>query len=519
MTVKRQILKSASLITLVTLISRICGYLRDQRIALLLGTSPAADSFVLAYRLPNLIRRMASEGSFGAAFIPVFSGYLRNRPPQEAWAFAQKAFWDMAAFLALIAALGAVFSRQLVYVFTVFGGHHVQWDLAIYLNRIIFPAVLFIGLAAVAAAILNSLHVFGLPASTTIFFNLTVIFFSLGVVYRPILRWISPAYRTPAVALALGILAGGLVQVAMQVPALARRGMRFPVSLSVSDPGIRKVGRLMAPSFFGMGVYQINLFVDTIFATSSRMPSGSITSLYVADRVMELVLGSYAIAMSTVLLPTMSHQAAMGKFDEMKHTFGFSLRIVSFITIPAAVGLILLRRPIIQVLFQHGQFVAESTSLTAHALFFYSLGLPAYAAIRLITSMYYSTQDTMTPARVGAYALGMNICLNAFFLLFFYGTFPTEALLWPVLLRLISTLFCSLGFFANDMARLGAKGVIGSVCKMAVCAVGMAAMVYLTLRFSNFAAVQHLLARAGLLGGHDCGFDGVVFRPGMDSSL
>ena len=500
MTVKRQLLKSVSLVTLVTLISRICGYLRDQRVALLLGTSPAADSFVLAYRLPNLIRRMASEGSFGAAFVPVFSGYLRNRPGQEAWAFAQKAFWDMAAVLAFIAALGAIFSRQLIYVFTVFSGHHAQWDLAIYLNRIIFPAVLFIGLAAVASAILNSLHVFGIPASTTIFFNLTVILFSFGLVYRPVLRWISPAYRTPAVALAFGILAGGLVQMAVQIPALARRGMRFPISLSVSDPGIRKMGRLMAPSFFGMGVYQINLFVDTIFATSSRMPPGSITSLYVADRVMELVLGSYAIAMSTVLLPTMSHQAAMGKYDEMKHTFGFSLRIVSFITIPAAVGLILLRRPIIQVLFQHGQFATESTSLTAHALLFYSLGLPAYAAIRLITSMYYSTQDTMTPARVGLYALGMNICLNALFLLFFYRYLSNGS---PALASSITAYFNFIllaWLFRKRHGRLGAKGVIGSVCKMAVCAVGMAAMVCTALRFSNFAAVQHLLVRAGLLG-------------------
>jgi putative peptidoglycan lipid II flippase len=499
LTVKGQILKSASLITLITLISRICGYLRDQRVALLLGTSPAADSFVLAYRLPNLIRRMASEGSFGAAFIPVFSGYLRNRSRKEAWEFAQKAFWDMAVVLAGIAALGVIFSKQLIYIFTIFAGHHVQWDLAIYLNRILFPAVLFIGVAAVAAAILNSLHVFGIPASTTIFFNVVVILFSFGVVYRPLLRWISPAYRTPAVALAFGILSGGMVQVAMQIPALARRGMKFPVSASVSDPGIQKVGRLMVPSFFGMGVYQINLFVDTVFATSSRMPSGSITSLYVADRVMELVLGSCAIAMSTVLLPTMSHQAAMGKFDEMKHTFGFSLRIVSFITIPAAVGLILLRGPIIQVLFEHGQFVAESTSLTAHALLFYSLGLPAYAAIRLITSMYYSTQDTMTPARVGVYALIMNIVLNALFLLFFYKYLSNGS---PALASSLTAYFNFIvlaWLFRKRYGALGAKGVIGSICKMAVCAVGMAAMVSAALRFSNFAAIQHLLVRSGLL--------------------
>ena len=292
------------------------------------------------------------------------------------------------------------------------------------------------------------------------------------------------AMRTPAVALAFGILAGGLVQVAMQVPALARRGMKFPVRVSVSDPGVRKFGRLMAPSFFGMGVYQINLFVDTIFATSSRMPSGKHTSLYVADRVMELVLGSYAIAMSTVLLPTMSHQAAMGKFDEMKHTFGFSLRIVSFITIPAAVGLILLRGPIIQVLFQHGQFVAESTSLTAHALLFYSLGLPAYAAIRLITPMYYSTQDTMTPARVGAVRSGMNIVLNGCSC-YFFRIFRTAVPRWRVRSRLISTLFCCLAF-SQTLRSAGAQGRDRLVCKMAVCAWVWRPMAYAALHSGEF---------------------------------
>ncbi len=160
---------------------------------------------------------------------------------------------------------------------------------------------------------------------------------------------------------------------------------------------MRKVGKLMAPVFFGMGVFQVNFFVDTIFATSRRMPTGSVTSLYIADRVMELVLGAYAIALSTAIFPTMAHQVADGKFDEMKRTFEFAVRVVSFITIPAAVGLILLRVPITKVLFQHGKFMAESTALTAHALLYYSLGLPAFAAIKLITPMYYSTHDTMTP--------------------------------------------------------------------------------------------------------------------------
>jgi putative peptidoglycan lipid II flippase len=442
---------------------------------------------------------MTGENSLGASFIPVFSGYLRDKPRPEAWAFAQKVFWDLAAVLALIAVLGAVFSRQLIFIFTIFGGEKVHWDLAISLNRIIFPAVFFIGLAALAAAILNSFHVFGLPASTSIFFNLIIIAFSFGIFYRPILRWAPEAYRTPAFALALGILVGGAVQLAIQIPALVRLGMPMGISLSVSDPGVRKVGRMLGPSFFGMSVYQINMMVDTIFATSPRMPSGSVTSLYIADRVMQLVLGSYAIALSTALLPTMSLQAAAGQFAEMKHTFGFSLRIVSFIAIPAAVGLVLLRQPIIQVLFQHGRFGADSTALTAHALLFYSLGLPAFAAIKMITPMYYSAQDTMTPARVGAWALAMNIGLNSIFLLFFYRRLSNGS---PALASAITAYF-NFGLlfllFRKRYGRLGARGITVSLGKITSCAAAMAAVSYAGLRFWRTATIHHVLAQAGTL--------------------
>jgi putative peptidoglycan lipid II flippase len=394
--------------------------------------------------------------------------------------------------------LGAMLSRQVIDLFTALGGQRMQWDLAVYLNRIIFPAVFFIGLAAVAAAILHSFQVFAISASASILFNLVFIAFSLGAVYRPILRWTPGAYRSPAVALAVGILVGGAAMVAVQIPALRVRGMRFPVSVSFADSGVRRVGRLLGPSFFGMGVYQINLLVDTVFATSSRMPSGSVTALYVADRVMQLALGSYAVAISTVLLPTMAHQVVAGKYEEMKHTFGFSLRIVSFITIPAAVGLILLRRPIVQVLFQHGQFVGQSTSLTAHALLYYSLGLPAYAAVKLITSMYYATQDTMTPARVGAYALGTNLVLNSAFLLFLFRYLSNGS---PALASSLSAYFnfvLLFVIFRKRYGRLGARGVAGSISKMVVCALAMAAASYAALRFSNF-GVRHLLAQTGLL--------------------
>lgn len=261
------------------------------------------------------------------------------------------------------------------------------------------------------------------------------------------------------------------------------------------------MGWLMGPAIFGMGVYQINFFVDRVFATSARMPSGSVTSLYLADRVMEFVLGSYAIAISTALLPMMSHQVAMGKHEEMKSLFGFSLRIASFITIPAAVGLILLRKPIIQVLFQHGQFSTGSTSLTTHALLFYSLGLPAYAAIKLITPMYYSTQDTMTPARVGAYTLGMNVLLNAIFLVFSLRYLSNGS---PALASSLAAYFNFILLFVifrKRFGRLGTRGLISSFAKMAACAVAMAGVIFAAVQYVDLATVNHFFRQASLLGG------------------
>jgi len=511
LTVKGQILKSASLIALVTVISRIFGYLRDQRVALLLGTSPAADAFILAFRIPNMIRRMTGEGALGASFIPVFTGYLRGRSRGEAWEFAQKMFWDMAAILAVVAALGSVFSKQVIGIFTLLGADSIHWELAIFLNRVIFPCVFFLGLAALASAILNSFHVFGLPASTSVLFNLVFIVFSLGFVYKPILRVAPAAYRTPALALAIGILVGAALQLGMQIPALWKRGMRFRPEVSFQDPGVRKVGKLMAPVFFGMGVFQINFFVDTIFATSRRMPLGSVTSLYIADRVMELVLGAYAIALSTAILPTMSHQAADGKFEDMKHTFEFAVRVVSFITIPAAVGLILLRVPITKVLFEHGKFMSESTALTAHALLYYSLGLPAFAAIKLITPMYYSTHDTMTPTRVGVYSLCLHIGLNAVLL------FAFSRYLWNASPALASSLAAYFNFallfyiFRGRYGAMGARGIISSVSKMAICAAVMAGACFAALRYSDFANMGHALSQAGWLAAMILGSIAVYF--------
>ena len=499
MTEKRQILQSASAITLATIISRILGYLRDERITLLLGTSVAADSFILAFRLPNLLRRLIGEGSMTAAFVPVFTEYITGKSQAEIWQFAQRAFWTLAVVLAPLTVLGVIFSDRVIDLFTLAGGHRIDLGMAVYLNRIIFPYVFFMGLSALAMAILNSYHVFGLPASTPIVFNLTLITFSFGAVYVPIMNLAPAQYRSPAVALAVAVLLAGALQFFMQVPALVRRGMRFHFQISFKDPGIRTAGKLMLPSFFGIGLYQINFFVDTIFAMSPKLPQGSITSLYVADRVVELVLGSFALAISTALLPTLSRQANQQRLGDMTATFGYALRLVSFVTVPAAVGLALLRQPIVRVLFQHGQFVAASTALTTRPLLYYSLGLPAFAAVKLIVPVFYSLRDTATPVRVAAVALCVNILLNVGFLIFLAQTLSNAG---PALATAVAA-YVNFGalfvIFRGRFGRVGATALLASLGRTVVCAVVMAAACVLLMRgYRSIPGDRFLPQAAGL---------------------
>ena len=487
MTEKKQILKSASIISLVTIVSRVLGYVRDQRYTYLLGTSLAANSFVLAYRIPNLFRRLVAEGSMTASFIPVFTQYMREKPKDEVWDFANKLFWTLALIVALITVLGMVFSPAVIHAFTANSGNNVSWGQAIALNRIIFPYLFFVALAALAAGILNCFHVFGLPAATSIFLNLAVIFFSTALVWH--------YFKDPAVSLAVGVLVGGALQFLVQVPSLVRRGMKFDVGIAFAHEGIRNVARLMLPRFFGIGIGQINLFVDTYFSTASKMPEGSLAALYVADRVMELVLGGYAIAVATAILPMMSHQAAAKDFEGLKKTLTFSVRIVAFITVPAALGLMILREPIIRVLFQHGQFNVASTRLTARALLYYAMGLPALASVKLVVPAFYSARDTKTPVFVASMSLILNIILNIVFLQFFFRRVQNGG---PALATAIACFFDFFALFVIFRLRYGALGtmeILRSFSKIFLCSGIMGAACWLGMRYTEFTAHSRFLVQ------------------------
>jgi putative peptidoglycan lipid II flippase len=483
---KRQILKSASIISIITVASRILGYVRDQRLTLLLGTTGLADSFVLAYRIPNILRRLVGEGSMTASFIPVFTDYMRNRSREETWEFANRLFWTFCVILSGLTVLGVIFSPLFVRFFSMFGKNQVQFE-AIYLNRLMFPYILFIGMAAMAMAILNCFHIFGPPAATPILLNISFIVFSVAAVWKH--------FSSPAAALAVGVLVGGIFQFFWQVPQLVKRGMNFKFAVSFTDPGVRRVARLMVPGFIGMGIAQINLLVDTIFANAKIMPEGSLVSLYVADRVTELVLGGYAIAVATAIMPMMSHQAAAGDHEGMKKTFLFALRIVSFITIPATVGLVILREPIVQVLFQHGRFVAESTRLTARALLYYSLGLPAFAAVKLIVPAFYSTQDTRTPVRVAVLAMLANVLLNVIFLFYFFAKLKNGGPALASALAGYFNVFALFVIFRLRFGRLGTREVAASLGKIVASASVMGVVCWSTLKYSQFDSIEHFIPR------------------------
>ncbi|PYT47831.1 MAG: murein biosynthesis integral membrane protein MurJ [Acidobacteria bacterium] len=494
LTEKKQILKSASIITLVTIVSRILGYVRDQRIALLLGTTPAADAYVLAYRIPNLFRRLVAEGSMTASFIPVFSSYMREKSGKELWEFANRLFWTLALVAAVITVLGMVFSPTVV---RLFAGRNIAGIQAVELNRIIFPYLFFVSLAALAMGILNCFNVFGLPAATPVFLNLATILFTFAIVRN--------YFRDAATSIAVGVLVGGVLQFLIQVPLLVRKGMNFNFGISFSHPAIRDVARLMIPRLFGIGIGQINLLIDTRFATASMMPEGSLAALYLADRVMELVLGGYAIAVATAILPMMSHQAAGKDYEALKKTLSFSVRIVAFITIPAALGLMILREPIIRVLFQHGQFVAESTRLTARALLYYSIGLPALASVKLIVPAFYSTRDTKTPVIIASISLVINIVLNIVFIQFFYKRVQNGG---PALATALATFFDFFALFIIFRIRYGSMGtmeILRSFSKIFLCAgiMGVACWFgnyYTTFTIHSRFLVQ-LLVFAGLIVG------------------
>ena len=464
----RHLLRSASVISVATILSRIFGYIRDSRVAFLLGAGTANDAYTVAYLIPNLLRRLVGEGAVSAAFIPVFSRYLAEDKKKEAWEFANAMLTMITIFLTGLTALGIIFSPFVVSVFASgFSGTPGKVELTATLNRIMFPYIFLISLSALMMGVLNSLQRFAAPAFAPVMLNLTVIAFSfLGGLFGDVTK-----------SLAAGVVIGGLMQLAIQVPSLLKSGWRVQLRLDLLHPGVQRVAKLMVPVIFGVGIVQVNMLVDSQFA--SHLEEGSVTSIYIANRLMELVLGGYAVAVSTVILPLLSRQAAGQRMDEMKGTINFATRLILFITLPSSVGLMLLRHQIIEVLFQHGDFNAASTALTSWALLFFAPGLSAFSMVKIIVPAFYALQDTRTPVTIAFIAMFLNIGLNLVFIRPLHNG-------GPALATSISAVFNALSLmviFCRRYGSFGLRSVGQSVLKFVIACAAMAVVVYVLIHW------------------------------------
>ena len=400
----RTVLRSTSTISTITFVSRFFGYIRDSRIAFLLGTGDMADAYTIAYRIPNLIRRIVGEGAIASAFIPVFSEYLSAGKRKEAWEFANIMLAATMVFFTVVTVLGILLSPWIVPVFAY--GFNVapgKFELTTILNRIMFVYIALISLSALASSVLQSFNRFAAPAMAPVVLNLSVIAFS----------FLTGFFSNPAIAMAVGVVVGGVLQVAIQLPGLIGAGWRLQWIWDLAHPGVRRVTTQLVPRLFAVGIVHIDVLIGSQFAAS--MLPGSVASITFADRVMELVLGGYVVAMSTAILPLLSRQAVERRIGELKTTLNFAIRLVLFVTLPASVGLVLLRKPIIQVLFERGEFTSTSTELTAWALLFFAMGLPGFAMVKIIVQAFYALHETRAPVIVASISLSLNIVLNFLF--------------------------------------------------------------------------------------------------------
>ena len=396
-----QISRAAGLIGAATFCSRILGFIRDIILAALFGANAAADAFYIAYRIPNLLRELFAEGSMSSAFIPVFTEYHSTRSKQETWELASAAFTTLLTLVTFVTLLGILAAPSLVWVLAP-GLHDDSAQLATttLLTQIMFPYLLFVSLAALAMGILNALRSFAIPALAPVFFNVCVIVFALAI---------SPMFEQPILAVAIGIVVGGLAQFLMQLPGLHKKGFLLSWNFHPRHPGVKRMGVLLIPTLLGLAVTQINLTVSTILASYFE---GGPTYLFYAMRLIQFPLGIFGVAMATAILPSLATHAANGAHDELRSTVNFGLRMVFFIILPSMVGLMLLRTPIIHLFFEHGAFSAQDTVGTASALLGFSVGLWAFASYRILAMAFYALQDTRTPAAVAIVSVGINIGLS-----------------------------------------------------------------------------------------------------------
>jgi len=402
-----RVVKAAGLIMLAMVISRVLGYLRDVIIYAQYGQNRITDAYNAAFSIPDFLYMMLVGGALSSSFIPVFSSYIATGREKEGWEVASVVVNVVLMLLFIGITIGYFFTPQLI-VLLVPGFDSGAMELTVHLTRIMFLQVVFMALSGISMGVLNSYNHFTSPAIGSVLYNLGIIV--MGVTLGGLIDSIWPGYGIAGFS--LGVVLGAAANFAVQVPALLKIGIKYRFSFNIFHPGVKKLGKLMVPVFVGLSISQFNLFVNQNLA--SGLPAGVVAALRTGQRLMQLPIGIFAIAIAVAVFPTLTGQAARNECDEFKKTMSLGLRSVIFITLPCAVGLAVLRVPIIRFMFElpHGKFTHEATLATAEALLYYCIGLFAYSAIHVLSRAFYSLQDTRTPVLVGALAIAANIILS-----------------------------------------------------------------------------------------------------------
>jgi putative peptidoglycan lipid II flippase len=408
--------RNAGVISLAVMASRVLGLVRDQVFAALFGAGLQFDAFITAFRIPNLLRDLLAEGALSAAFVTTFTQTLQSKGKEEAIRLSNRVATLIILFIAAISILAWIYTPAIVRTLAPgFFDIPNKAALTIELTRIMIPFLVLIALAAQAMGMLNALNIFGLPALASAFFNIGSIVggLLLGFSLGPMIG------LSPIAGMAYGTLIGGFLQLAVQWPSLRRRGIRYRPDFSLSDPGVRQILRLMGPAIIGTAAVQINVFVNTNFASEIIDPAtgavlnGPVSWLSYAFRFMQFPIGVFGVAIATAALPSLSRSTANPDHVEFRQTLAHSLALVFLLCIPSAVGLAILGRPIVALIFEHGKFTSFDTVQTANALAAYSAGLAGYAAVKVLSPAFYALNDARTPMLVSLGSIAVNYVMNS----------------------------------------------------------------------------------------------------------
>lgn len=478
-------MQAATLVMVFFVTSRVLGLFRDIVITRQFGTSREYEAYLAAFRIPDLIFNIVASGALGSAFIPIFSNMLSRNETSRGWLLASHVINLVLALTVAFGVVAEIFAPEIVSATVAVGFSPDDRLLTANLMRLMLLTPIIFSVSGIVSAILNSHHHFILPALAPVMYNLGIIAGAL---------FLAPNPRFGVFGLAIGVVGGAALHLLVQLPWLVRARMVYEPHLGLRDKAVHSVVRLMLPRTLGIAAVQINFLVNTILA--STLPEGRLAALAIAFALILLPEGVIAQSIATVLFPTFSQLEAIGERAALKSAFSAAFRIVLFLTIPASVGLILLRVPIIQLLYQRGEFTAESTAQTAFALQFYAAALFAHSGLEILTRAFYALQDTATPVKVGAAAIGLNIVLSLVLL----GPLAQGGLALANSLATILEMLTLLFLLRRRLGAIDGSRILNSLVKIIAASAAMGAAILLLLQLLPEVNVW-LLTSAGLLVG------------------